>query len=327
MWPAVQPISRVALVLSPAIGDSLLMMTIARNLRHNGVEVTVFGAHIHSLRNWFPGVDTQEYLGAGHPGAGHPGAGLPLLDPRAPGIPVPRDLAPRLSGFDCVLQMHRNRPFIGLERSHPRVIFLDHLCRVRSPQSMADRLSRFCLDELGLASAHKSNGMTAPAGLLYRKHPLRVAIHPTASTADKCWLASRFIRLALQLRKLGFSPEFVVAPQERADWLHIERLGLALPDLGSLDNVAAWIYESGWFIGNDSGIGHLASSLHIPTLSLFMRSGIARTWRPGWGAGQVLIGSTYLPTGFLKERYWKYMLSVRQVSRAFEQLRTSFRFA
>ena len=87
------------------------------------------------------------------------------------------------------------------------------------------------------------------------------------------------------------------------------------------------MFESGWFIGNDSGIGHLASSLHIPTLSLFMRRGIAHTWRPDWGAGQVLIGSTYLPTGFLKERYWKYMLSVRQVSRAFDQMRANPSFA
>jgi hypothetical protein len=38
----------------------------------------------------------------------------------------------------------------------------------------------------------------------------------------------------------------------------------------------------------------------------------------------VLIGSTYLPTGRLKERYWKYMLSVGKVARAFEQLRASF---
>jgi heptosyltransferase-3 len=301
MWPAVPPISRVALVLSPAIGDSLLMMTSARNLQQNGIAVTVFGRQIQALRGWFPGVETQDDLGAG-------------------------DLAAKLAGFDRVIQMHRNKPFAGLEQAHPHVIFLDHICRVRSSHSMADRLARFCLDEFGLASAHKSNGMTAPAGLQHRKYPVRVAIHPTASTADKCWLPSRFIRLAVKLRELGFSPEFVVAPQERADWIHIERLGLALPDLGSLDNVAKWVFESGWFIGNDSGIGHLASSLHIPTLSLFMRRGIAHTWRPDWGAGQVLIGSTYLPTGFLKERYWKYMLSVRQVSRAFDQMRANLSF-
>jgi heptosyltransferase III len=302
MWPAVQPISRVALVLSPAIGDSLLMMTIARNLQQHGIAVTVFGRQIQSLRDWFPNVETLDDLNPG-------------------------ELEMRLAGFDRVIQMHRNKPFLGLEHAHPRVIFLDHICRVRSSHSMADRLARFCIDEFGLASAHKSNGMTAPAGLQHRKYPLRVAIHPTASTSDKCWLPSRFIRLAIKLRELGFSPEFVVAPQERADWLHIKRLGLALPDLGSLDNVAAWVYESGWFIGNDSGIGHLASSLHIPTLSLFMRRGIAHTWRPDWGAGQVLIGSTFLPTGYLKERYWKYMLSVRQVSRAFDQMRANPSFA
>lgn len=302
MWPAVQSVSRVALVLSAAIGDSLLMMTIARNLQRDGVAVTVFGRQIESLRDWFPGVETGGDLLVG-------------------------DLAATLAGFDTVIQMHREKPFAGLEQFHPRVIFLDHICRVRSHESMADRLARFCHDELRLTSAHKCNGMTAPAGLQHRKNPLRVAIHPTASTADKCWLPERFIRLAIRLRALGYSPEFVVAPQERADWIHIERFGLTLPELGSLDNVAAWVFESGWFIGNDSGIGHLASSLHIPTLSLFMRRGIARTWRPDWGAGQVLIGSTYLPTGFLKERYWKYMLSVRQVSRAFEQMRATLHFA
>ncbi|WP_297352954.1 glycosyltransferase family 9 protein [Paraburkholderia sp.] len=278
------------------------MMTIARNLQQNGIAVTIFGRQIQSLGAWFPEIETLDDLAA-------------------------EDLTAKLAGFDRVIQMHRNKPFVGLEQYHPRVSFLDHICRVRSSESMADRLAKFCIDEFGLAGADKSNGMTPPPGLQHRKYPLRVAIHPTASTADKCWLPARFIRLAIRLRELGFSPEFVVAPQERADWLYIERFGLKLPDLGSLDNVATWVYESGWFIGNDSGIGHLASSLHIPTLSLFMRRGIARTWRPDWGTGQVLIGSTYLPTGFLKERYWKYMLSVRQVSRAFEQLRASLSFA
>jgi heptosyltransferase-3 len=302
MWPPVQSVSRVALVLSPAIGDSLLMMTIARNLQQNGVCVTVFGRQIQSLRAWFPEVHTEPDLHA-------------------------EQLAAKLAPFDTVIQMHRNKPFGGLDHFHPRVLLLDHICRVRSSESMADRLTRFCRDELGLVKVHKSNGMIAPAGLQHRKYPLRVAIHPTASTSDKCWLPARFIRLAIKLRELGFAPEFVVAPQERADWIHVERFGLSLPDLGSLDNVATWIFESGWFIGNDSGIGHLASSLHIPTLSLFMRRGIAHTWRPGWGAGPVLIGSAYLPTGFLKERYWKYTLSVRRVSRAFEQLRTHPHFA
>jgi heptosyltransferase-3 len=293
---ATQPFSSVALILSSALGDSLLMMTVARNLRLNGIAVTVFGRQINNMRSWFPRADIEPEL-------------------------RPEDCAARLARFDTVIQLHANKPFVNLERLHPKVIILAHLCSANSTESMAERLTRFCRDELRLALVDKGNGITPLPGLQHRQRLLRVAIHPMASTTDKCWLASRFISLAIKLRDSGFDPQFVVAPEEREHWTHIERVGLKLADQGSLDQVAAWLYECGWFIGNDSGIGHLASSLQIPTLSLFMRRGTARTWRPGWGVGQVLIGSSFLPTGRLKERYWKYMLSVNKVSEAFDRLR------
>ncbi len=267
--------SRVALMLSPALGDSLLMMIVARNLRANRIAVTVFGKQANEMAAWFPDVDIRPDL-------------------------TTDTLASTLSGFDTVIQMHRDRPFANLDRYHRNVALLDSTYRARSSKSMADRLSQFCRDELGLPAVEKSNGIAPPVGLQHRKYPLRVAIHPTASTPDKCWLPSRFIRLALKLRELGFSPQFVVAPHERHEWLHVEQFGIALPELGTLNNVAAWLFESGWFIGNDSGIGHLASNLQVPTLSLFMRRGIARTWQPGWGAGRVVVGSTYLPTGRMR---------------------------
>ncbi|PLZ03086.1 ADP-heptose--LPS heptosyltransferase [Burkholderia sp. WAC0059] len=296
MQRSLQPASRVALVLSPALGDSLLMMIVARNLHANGVAVTVFGRQANELAAWFPDVDIR-------PDLSH------------------ATVQATLAGFDTVIQMHLDRPFAHLERLHPRVVLLDSTYRARSSKSMAERLAQFCRDELGLASVGKSNGIIAPAALQHRRHLSRVAIHPTASTLDKCWLPSRFIRLALRLRKLGFSPQFVVAREERQAWAYVERYGIALPELDTLDSVAAWLYESGWFIGNDSGIGHLASNLQVPTLSLFMRRGLARTWHPGWGAGSVVVGSAYLPTGRMRERYWKYTLSVARVARAFEQLR------
>ncbi|MEJ0003683.1 MAG: glycosyltransferase family 9 protein [Pararobbsia sp.] len=150
---------------------------------------------------------------------------------------------------------------------------------------MADRLSQFCRDELGLPVVEKSNGIAPPSGLHHRKYPLRVAIHPTASTPDKCWLPSRFLRLALKLRDLGFSPQFDVAPHERDAWLHVEQLGIALPEFRTLTHVAAWLFESGWFIGNDSGIGHLASIPASPHAFAVMRRGIARTLAAGVGRG------------------------------------------
>jgi len=295
--PNKDSLAKVALVTSPAIGDSLLSMTVAHNLRRSGSAVTVFGPHIHALRRWFPRIDIQ-------PGLSPDGAGLTL------------------EAFGTVIQLHDHRPLPGFTELHPRAWVLEDLCRMRSPKSMATRLTEFCRNDLGLADAEKNNGLQPPAGLVHRLHGSRVVIHPAASTPDKCWLPARFIALASRLRGEGFDPQFIVGPAERPQWEPLLRAqGLGLPDLGGLDSVASWIFESGWFIGNDSGIGHLASNLHVPTLSLFMRQGGARTWRPDWGPGQVLIGSAGIPTGRLKEKLWKYVLTPGRVARAFARLR------
>lgn len=285
----------VAVMTSPALGDSLLLMTLAHNLNMSGKRVTVYSDQMQALRGWFPGVDIQ------------------------PGVSV-EDTDGLLRSFDTVIQLHADRPVYRLEQRHRGAIVLEHLCRARSTVSMTERIAQYCRDSLHLPHAEPGNGIAIPAGLVRRKHGGVVAIHPTASTPDKRWLAPRFVRLARELKARGFEPQFVVTDEERADWEPVLREGIGLPRLGSLDNVAAWLVECGWFIGNDSGIGHLASCLQVPTLSLFMRNGLARTWRPGWGAGKVLVGGAWLPTGRLKERCWKHALRVSQVLRAFEQL-------
>lgn len=293
------PFRRVAVLLSPALGDSLLLAVVAHNLHLNGAEVVMFGRQGDLLRTWLPALRVR-----------------PALDPDA------ASLAGTLAEFDAVFQLHDDRPFSNLAECHPRAILLAHVCRSAAPYSMVDRLVEFCRDELKLPRVERGNGLTPPPHLRHRRHRMRVAIHPTASTSDKCWLAARFVRLGLMLRDSGFEPHFVVAAEERRAWRAVQAAGMPVPDLGPVDDLAGWLYESGWFIGNDSGVGHLASNLQIPTLSLFMRRGIARTWRPGWGAGHVLVGGAFLPTGRLKERYWKYTLSVGRVMRAFDRLQS-----
>lgn len=289
-------LGRVAVVQSPALGDSLLLTIAAANLQRNGVPVTVFGRQSHFLKSWFPALDIR------------------------PGLT--RDtLTTGLAEFDTVIQLHRDHPFTALSDHHPNVVFLDHLPNVSTSDAMVDRLVQHCRGGWQLVDVARGNGLTPPSGLVHRKYPKRVAIHPTASTAEKQWLPDRFVKLGLALRNAGFDPQFVMTAEERPAWKAIERAGMSMPVFDSLSDVASWLYESGWFIGNDSGIGHLASNLEVPTLSLFMRKGSARTWRPSWGAGRVLVGGAYIPTGKLKERYWKYALSVRAVMREFEDLR------
>ncbi|WP_347555195.1 glycosyltransferase family 9 protein [Robbsia sp. KACC 23696] len=291
---------RVAVLLSPALGDSLVTMIVANNLARAGAHVTVFGSQTIALRDWFADVPRLTIA--------------PCALPTAPGS--------ALAEFDILVQLHQQKPVADLASMHRGAVVLERVFDVRTEAAMVDRMQAVCRTIFGCADATRDNGLRAPAGLQARRDRRRVAMHPMASTADKCWLPERFLALATRLRADGFSPAMILAPEERAEWApRLARTGVPMVEADSLSALAAWIYESGWFIGNDSGIGHLASNLGVPTLSLFMRKGIARTWRPSWGVGRILIGSEGIPTGKLKERLWKYALTVGRVRQAFAALR------
>jgi ADP-heptose:LPS heptosyltransferase len=96
-----------------------------------------------------------------------------------------------------------------------------------------------------------------------------------------------------------------------------------MPFFPSLNLLAHFIYESGYLIGNDSGLGHLASALGIPTLTLCRRKAWANMWAPSFSKGVVVTPQSWIPNirGLrLRDRYWKKFISVSMAERAFEKL-------
>ena len=87
-----------------------------------------------------------------------------------------------------------------------------------------------------------------------------------------------------------------------------------------LSELAGYVYESGWFIGNDSGIGHLASNLGIPSVSVFRRRNVSEKWRPAWGNVEVVLPWQWVPSAFLKNRWWRETLTCARVLAAFERI-------
>ncbi|WP_408250250.1 glycosyltransferase family 9 protein [Paraburkholderia xenovorans] len=83
------------------------------------------------------------------------------------------------------------------------------------------------------------------------------------------------MRLSRRLEAFGFKVEFALGPQEHSRWDDLGRDTPRLCSFTSTASLAEWLYESGWFIRNDSGVGHLASSLGVPTLANFRRRRIA----------------------------------------------------
>ncbi|WP_233273007.1 glycosyltransferase family 9 protein [Paraburkholderia acidisoli] len=286
----------MALVLSPALGDSLNLLVIAHNLVRANWQVRIFGAHAWSLAAWFPHLPIE---------------------------PALREDAARetLERFDVVIQMHRDRPFADLHAWHPGFVDLHEIEYADGEPCMAHRFAVFAAARFDLPGVEISNGMQAPAGLVHRRYAHRVAVHPEASTPDKRWLARRFIGLCRRLGTQGFAPELVMAERERARWLPRVRDALPLRAFHDTAELAAWLYESGWFIGNDSGLGHLASALGIPTLTLFRRRRVAQRWRPGFHCAEIVLPPWWLPSAGLKERLWRESISINRVMRRFGELR------
>ncbi len=285
-----------AFVMSPALGDSLNLLLIAHNLVLAGWQVEIFGNHAWSLARWFPHLSMKPALGE-------------------------EEARDRLADFGVVVQMHRDRPLKQLRAWHPGFVDLHDVEYADDGRCIAHRFAAFAARHFGLPTVEISNGMRAPPELQHRRHAQRVAVHPEASTADKRWLARRFIGLAQRLSGEGFAPEFVVADGERSRWLPLASTAPPLCSFRETADLAAWLYESGWFIGNDSGLGHLASALGIPTLTVFRRRRVAQRWRPGFQCGEIVLPPWWVPTAGLKEKWWREAISVRRVHRAFRVLR------
>ena len=110
----------------------------------------------------------------------------------------------------------------------------------------------------------------------------RVLIHPGSGSRKKNWSIFRFLELEEMIRADGLQPEFILGPAEydMADELKI-RGGhrIKIHRMSDLDQVSSHLCAVGGFIGNDSGITHLAAFLGLPTIAVFGPSDPDR-WAP-----------------------------------------------
>jgi ADP-heptose:LPS heptosyltransferase len=123
-----------------------------------------------------------------------------------------------------------------------------------------------------------------------RFDPASIFIHPGAGSRRKFWPLSHFLTTATHLRSEGFRPSFILGPAEysladslSANDAHNSRIHM----LADLRELVSLLKSGGGYIGNDSGVSHLAAFLGLPTVAVFGPSDPAR-WRPIGRVVQVL---------------------------------------
>ena len=107
-------------------------------------------------------------------------------------------------------------------------------------------------------------------------------IHPVAAFETKQWATEKFARIAEFLSEKDFQIVAVAAKNERDVLENLQKLSnvpVTIFDDLSLSEITALAAQAELFVGNDSGIAHIASAVNTPGVVIFGSSNRDH-WRP-----------------------------------------------
>jgi heptosyltransferase III len=292
------------------LGDGLISLVLSNNLQLNGCSVTTFHPFLDALQDWFPHLPLRRF-------------------------PASEE---GLEDFDRYFIIYEKSPWMQqvltyCEKHFPeRTTILNPIAtpnrdypywengRFDGNRPFVDNLYVFCKDLLRLPILTKGNGIVIPDAVQPRRYENRVIFHPTSSRPGKNWPQEKYLKLASQLKKQGYHPIFILTKEERKEW-DVDKIDAPL--FNNLSELSAFICESGYMIGNDSGIGHLASCLGLPTLTICRSAQAARFWRPAWINGEVITPSPWIPNlkGLRwRDKHWQKWVTIPSALKCFHRL-------
>ncbi len=118
-----------------------------------------------------------------------------------------------------------------------------------------------------------------------------LALHPGSGSPSKCWPPERFARIAnWAIESLSAAVLLIAGPADEEAMHQTLRRMKGPPVLATnvmLPNLAALLERCTVFLGNDSGITHLATAVGTPSVALF-GSTAPRIWGPRGGHVAIL---------------------------------------
>jgi len=229
------------LIIRPgATGDLIVSLPALECLREGFLEVWTAARNVPLVRF----ADRVRAIGS---------TGLDLLGIAA----APRELEQSLRGFDSIVSWYgANRPEF---RAHVAALGLPfHFFPALPPEGSGMHACDFYLAQAATLAPCRSDGTPRIRCQAVREH--FAVIHPFSGSPRKNWPLAKFRRLAEGLART-MPVEWCAGPEDPP-------LAGAVR-LDDLYELACWLARAQLYIGNDSGVTHLAAAVGTPVLALF----------------------------------------------------------
>ena len=265
---------RILIVHQGALGDLILALPAIQALRH--------------------ALQPIQLEMMGHPWLLAPVSGRPYADAvrdinRADmiplfqeGVPLPAGMERYLQGFDCAFcfsqsdNLARNLCRAGIRRTFTLPSFPDK--RIHTIDHHLSSLNAFGIPTISTSpTIYLRREERQEAGQFFGRRGWDLtriaALHPGAGSRKKVWPAPRFAALARALAGKSYKILIIEGPADKAATQEVaaglERIPYLLVRDLPISQLAALLSYVALFIGNDSGISHLAAALKRPTIALF----------------------------------------------------------
>lgn len=298
---------KAAVISAQGFGDGLLMLIAANFLKNRGYEVTLFNKHLSSMKDLLPSFTLTSYLEI----SDYETFDLVILQNDN------SETAKNIISSRSLLNLYVFYPSYK-ESKHGPLDEKDFAFNQDLP--MAENISQCCEKMFPDVACDKDIGLQLPDNLIYKKNSKRIAIHPLSGETKKNWPKEKFLKLYYRLFKSGYEPVFVLSEKEKDFFSDVENISFEA--FSCLTDLCFFLYESAYFIGNDSGPAHLASYLEIPSIIIADDEKRMRLWQPGWKKAKIIYPPLFIPNfkGLrLREDHWKFFIPTFIVFNAFRK--------
>ncbi len=306
------PRPAVALVAFDSLGDGLIYLMMAENLRRNGFDVTCYGNVAYQMRRWLADLKVQPYPERDQFENAFDGYDLVIASPPQflrdamdePKTEVLREKwllicqkTPESWRFDHTARLKRTLSAGAFEQLQGLMDCGGSIRYKRfADDSAVEMTLQYMRERMRLKAVSKEVRLSPPESLQFRRHSKRIVVSPDSAGPEiKNWTPTSFLALCHRLQARGYAPEIVVAPKHHEHWAKMPGNVFATPCFPGIDQLCSYLYESGAVIANDSGNGHLASFLGIPVVTIYRKKNPLFHWRPDWGPGIVVCPALTVP--------------------------------